>query len=427
MIPLLLACSALPPEPVPLDPVVLEPGVPWTVPERAPIGETLESAHPSEVGLDPEKLAVFASYAFARPESDPERDFQRTNAVVVLRHGKVVFEQYDRETTPETPLLTWSVTKSFGATVYGAAVKEGLIDVNQPACQTYAPMCEGGREHVRIADLLRMSSGLDWQETYETSPVFSSVMAMLYTRGAPDMAAYAAGKPLSVAPGVRWLYSSGDSNIASAALKQPLGERYADYPFTAISDPIGMKHATYERDGTGTHIASSYLYASGRDVARWGQLVLDDGVWNGDRLLAEGWVRFLTTLAPAFHTTPVNLEHHMSNPGAQWYVNLGDPERNLEPPWPALPADAFGASGHWGKFLWVIPSWDMVVVRLGDDRRYGCSYDVQPECEADISQPVFTKKRFLELLAAAVQPHEAPPLVPEPEEVPVVPDGEEVP
>lgn len=406
---LLLAACHTPPTHVPQPDVVLTPGVPWELPERAPFGARLPTATPEESGLDAAALEAFGDMAFTKLADDSERKGQRTNALVVLRHGKVVYERYDRGTTDRTPLLTWSVTKSFGATVMGAAVHEGLIDVNEPACTYYDPMCTGGREHIRMTDLLRMSSGLDWQETYETSPVFSSVMAMLYTAGAQDMAAYTAGKDVVAVAGTRWVYSSGDSNIASAALKRPLGERYADYPFTAIAEPIGMTTARYERDGAGTHVASSYLYASGRDVARWGQLMLDDGVWNGERLLAEGWVRYLSTIAPSFYTTEVNLEHHMSNPGAQWYVNLGDPERGLEKPWPALPEDAFGASGHWGKYLWVIPSWDMVVVRMGDDREYGCSYAVQPECVAD-KDAAFTKTYFLEKLAAAVQPHDAPPL-----------------
>ncbi|MCA9567629.1 MAG: serine hydrolase [Myxococcales bacterium] len=418
MLTLLLACST-PVEIVPQAAVVLTPGVPWNVPAREPIGAELAIADAEASGLDPEALAAFDAYAFSTREPDPERKFQRTNAIVILRHGRVVYERYARGTTPTTPLLTWSVSKSFGATVVGAAVHEGLVDVNQPACKTLPAMCSDGREHVRLTDLLQMSSGLDWQETYETSPVFSSVMAMLYTRGAPDMAAYVASKPLVASPGTRWVYSSGDSNVVSAALKAPLGDRYASYPFTAVAEPIGMSTLRYERDGSGTFVASSYVYASARDVARWGQLVLDDGVWNGRRLLAEGWVRYLTTLAPAFHTTPVDLEHHMANPGAQWYVNVGDPSRNLEKPWPMLPDDAFGASGHWGKAMWIIPSWDMVVVRLGDDRRYGCSWDVEPDCEPDPTLPLYAKHRLLGLLAAAVRPHEPPaPPVPEQEDAP---------
>lgn len=401
----LTACHT-PPAVIPMPDVVLEPGVPWSVPARAPI-ETLQTVAPAAAGLNPDKLALFDAYAFSQHGDQAKREGQRTNAIVVLRHGQIVYERYDRGVSADTPLLTWSVTKSFGASVYGAAVHEGLIDINKPVCTTYQPMCADGKQNIRYTDLLRMSSGLDWQETYETSPVFSSVMAMLYSYGSDDMAAYAAAKNLTAAPGTRWTYSSGDSNILSAALKKPLGDRYADYPYTALADRIGMTTARYEPDAAGTHVASSYLYASARDVARWGQLILDDGTWNGERLLAEGWVRYLSTLAPAFGTTEVGVEHHMNNPGAQWYVNVGDPTRGLAKPWPALPEDAFGASGHWGKFVWVVPSWDMVIVRMGDDRQYGCSYDVQPKCLAD-KQAAFTKTWFLELLANAVEPHEAP-------------------
>ncbi len=403
----LLGCTS--PPVWPLSPEVeLRPGVPWSLPARPRFGARLPTVAPEDAGLDPEALAAFDAYAFARPEHDPERRFQRTDAVVILRHGAVVYERYDRGTTEETPLLTWSVTKSFSAAVVGAAVHEGRIDVNEPICRYFSRLCRDGKDAIRLTDALRMSSGLEWRETYETSPVFSSVMAMLYTRGRADMAGYVATKPLVAAPGTRWLYSSGDSMLVSAALAGALGERYADYPFEAVADRIGMEGVVYERDGVGIHVASSYLYTTARGLARLGQLLLDDGMWNGERILAEGWTRYLTTLAPAFGTTPVTVEHHMHNPGAHWYVNVGDPERGLERPWPALPPDAFGASGHWGKAMWVIPSWDMVVVRLGDDRRYGCSYPVQPDCEPDTSSPVFTKAVFLEKLAAAVRPHAAP-------------------
>jgi CubicO group peptidase (beta-lactamase class C family) len=247
-------------------------------------------------------------------------------------------------------------------------------------------------------------------------------MGMIYTRGSDDMAAFAASRPVAHPAGTHWVYSSGDSNIFSAALKGPLGERYDTYPWTALFEPLGMQTAVYEQDAAGTFVASSYLYASARDLARWAQLMLDDGVWQGERILAPGWVRYSTTIAPAFYTTPVSYEHVSTNPGAQWYVNVGDPNRALEKPWPALPDDAFGASGHWGKFIWVIPSWDMVVIRFGDDREYGCSYPGQPECVEDV-QKAFTKVYFLEQLAAAVRPHDPPPVEAPPGDAPDDPDA----
>jgi len=395
MIPLLLAHALA-------QPPALQPGVAWTVPTRERWSGEWPTALPGESGMDPEKLQALIDYSFRRDGDAVNRKGQRTNALVILRHGKLVYEGYGRGTTPKTPLLTWSVSKSFGSTVVGAAVHQGLVALEDPACKHYPAMCSGGREKIRVTDLLRMSSGLRWEETYESSPIFSDVMGMLYTRGSADMAAFVASHRVEYPPGTHWSYSSGDSNLLSAVLRGPLGDRYEDFPWTAVVEPLGMDSAVYERDAAGTYVASSYLYASGRDLARIGQLWLDDGVWQGERILAEGWVRYSTTMAPAFYSTPVGYEHIRANPGAQWYPNLGDPDRGLDPPWPALPADAFGASGHWGKMIWVIPSWDMVVVRMGDDREYGCSYPGQPECVADKNR-AFTKIWFLELLAAAVQ------------------------
>lgn len=408
MLLLLAACSSAP-EPVDLPAVVLEPGVPWSLPWRPPMNDW-ELADPVASGLDPEALAALEAYSFRRDGDDDDRLGQRTNALVIVRHGRVVYEHYARDTTKDTPLLLWSVTKSLGNLLVGAAVHQGTIHPQDAACKHYTPMCSGGREHIRIGDLLQMSSGLTWAETYETSPVFSSVMGMLYTGGSHDMAAFAASQPPEFAPGTHWRYSSGDANIVSAALKSGLGARYDAHPWRALFDPLGMDSAVLERDAAGTYVTSSYAYTSARDLAKLGQLMLDDGIWNGERLLAEGWVRYSTTLAPAFHTTAVGFEHHKSNPGAQWYLNLGDPARGLEPPWPGLPPDAFGASGHWGKAMWVIPSWDMVVVRLGDDRRYGCGYPGEKKCDPNV-EAAFTKPLFTQKLGAAVRPH-APPEAP---------------
>lgn len=357
------------------------------------------AAAPDEVGFDTEALARLGDYAFRRDGGeDTEREGQRTNALLIQADGRVVYERYARGYDADDPLLTWSVTKSLAATLIGAAVHEGLMDINEPACAYYEPMCRGGRDAVRVSDLLRMSSGLAWDETYETSPVFSSVMAMLYTRGAGDMALFAAQQPLEAAPGTVWEYSSGSTNILMAALRGAVGaERYPTYPWEVLFDPLGMSTAVLERDGSGTFVGSSYLYASPRDMALWGQLILQDGVWEGERILAEGWVRYLGTMAPAFYSTPVGREHYSDNPGAQWYLNLGDPDRDLPPPWPGMPADAMGASGHWGKYLWVVPSWNAVIVRMGDDRAYGCSYPLQGDCVED-TEAAFTKVLFTERL-----------------------------
>ncbi|HGG57625.1 MAG TPA: class C beta-lactamase-related serine hydrolase, partial [Nannocystis exedens] len=230
-----------------------------------------------------------------------------------------------------------------------------------------------------------------------------SVMAMLYTRGRADMGGFVASRGLAHEPGTHWNYSSGDTVLLMRVLREALGdERNADYPWVALFDRIGMKSAVLERDAAGTFVGSSYLYASARDLAKWGFLLLNDGVWGGQRLLPEGWVRYTLTMAPAYYTTELTPDTVDDNPGAQVYLNLGDPGRDVPPPWPAAPADTFAAQGHWGKSIVVFPSLDMIAVRMGDDRVYACdSSSDAKNCEPDPNK-AYSKAHYIELLMAAL-------------------------
>jgi CubicO group peptidase (beta-lactamase class C family) len=275
--------------------------------------------------------------------------------------------------------------------------------VNDPVARYYPPADRDGVREIRFVDVLRMSSGLDWNETYETSPVFSSVMAMLYTRGRGDMAAFAASHDLVHPPGTHWSYSSGDTMLMMGALRGAVGEQeWPEYPWTALFDEIGVRSAVWECDGVGTFVGSSYLYASARDLAKWAFLYLNDGVWDGKRLLPEGWVAFTLTMAPAYYDTELTSGTIGDNPGAQVYLNHGDPKREVPKPWPMAPDDTFAAQGHWGKALFVFPSLDMIAVRLGDDRQYTCDRpDAADDCEPDVDK-AYSKNHFLGLLMATV-------------------------
>ncbi|MRG97171.1 serine hydrolase domain-containing protein [Polyangium spumosum] len=385
-------------------PVVLAGPPPFPVESRAEWPtQAWPTADPASVGIDPAALKKLDDYLFTRHGDDVDRKGQRTNAFVLVKDGKLVFERYARGTTAETSLLTWSVSKSFVNTLIGIAVGEGRFRVDEPAGKYYTALGPD-KQNVRITDLLRMSSGIDWNETYEASPVFSSVMAMLYTRGQDDMPRFVAGHGLAHAPGTRWSYSSGDTNVLLAALRATMSDaEYASYPWKALFLPLGMKSARFERDGAGNFVGSSYLYASARDLAKWGLLYLTDGVWEGKRLLPEGWVAYTLTMAPAYHTTDVPPPLWEDNPGAQVYLNVGDPARNIPRPWPAAPPDTFAALGHWGKSIFVIPSLDLVAVRLGDDREYGCSvHHASKGCVPD-REKAFTKGYYLELLSGLVK------------------------
>jgi len=332
---------------------------------------------PEKAGINREKLRNLEQYLFPEKVDEQTRLGIRTDAFVLVRGGSIVFERYARDFHRNRKHLVWSVTKSFVNTLVGMAVADGKIRVEDSAAKYYPALSGGGKDAILIDHLLRMSSGLFWSEGYESSPLKSSVVAMLYTRGRNDMAAFAAAQDLVYQPGTHWYYSSGTSNILTALVRnvynsptdapQP-GDRFEDLVFNRLFKAIGMRYTTFERDGAGTPVGSSYLYTTARDLARFGYLYLHDGVWQGRRLLPEKWVRYTTTMAPAYYTTDLNPEDAKDNPGAHWYINVGIPERGQPAPWPDAPADTFAALGHWGQSLYVIPSLDIVAVRLADDR-----------------------------------------------------------
>lgn len=225
------------------------------------------------------------AYAFP-PRTAPDRSGIRTDALLIIRDGRILHERYTAPTTAATAHLTWSVSKSVLATLMGVAQGEGRFQLEDPVTRFYPAM--RGHPGIRMADLLHWASGLDWQEDYEYAPLKSSVVAMLYTRGREDMAAYTAARGASASPGQRYLYSSGDSNLLAAALRGMLDAgQYPDYPWRALFTPLGIDSAVWERDRAGTYVGSSYLYLSARDLARIGLLMQRDGRWQGRQLLPK--------------------------------------------------------------------------------------------------------------------------------------------
>lgn len=299
------------------------------------------------------------AYAFAGRD-EHQRDGVRTDALLVIKDGRIVYEHYAAPTIRHTPHLTWSISKSVLATLLGVACREGRFALDDPVARFYPPM--QAHPEVRIEDLLHWASGLEWQEDYEYAPLHSSVVAMLYTRGPADMAAYTAARPAAVAPGQRFLYSSGDSNLLAAALRSMVGtERYGQYPWDALFTPLGITSAVWERDASGTLVGSSYLYMSARDLARIGLLMLREGRWQSQQMLAKDWV--------VFNRTPfanAAAQAGEATPGGHWWLN--QPLPGAGRPWPSAPADTFAALGHWGQALYILPHEQLVIVRFADDR-----------------------------------------------------------
>lgn len=358
-------------------------------------------------------IAALEAYAFP-PEldwADPERKGARTDGLLIVHHGVIIYERYGHGYTASTPHLAWSATKTFNAALIGIAAGEGLLDIQASVCE-YLPGVPEENCVIRVVDLLEFASGLDWHETYEgSSPTSSSVLAMLYGEGRGDMASFTLSHPRRDPPGVTFQYSSGDSNALSAIARKALEPKYGErFPWVKLLDPIGMRGVTWERDALGTYIGSSYLYATARDYARFGLLLREDGCWNGAPLLPDGWVDASAEVSVADRTKLIDADPEDVQ-GRQLWLNRTVPERGLnERPWPHVPEDAISALGHWGQAIVAIPSVDLVVVRTADDR-----------------DGSFSKDQLLALaMAVAGEGPLPPPLQPKPP-APPAPPGEELP
>lgn len=331
-------------------------------------------------------VEAFEEYLFTLVGADEERLGIRTDGVVVVHRGRIIYERYGRGFAQRNRHLAWSVSKSVLSAMVGVAVLRGDLTVEDSICDHYPQ--DGEICDVTVGDLLDWGSGLDWNEGYEDEPYYlSSVIAMLYGVGSVDMAAFVAGHGRAHRPGTMHRYSSGDSVLLSAVLAGALGPGLADsYPWELVFDPIGMESAVFERDQAGTFVGSSSVYATPRDLARFGYLFLRDGCWEGERILPEGWVAASTTPNPSFlaQPSPDWERDRGAVPGRHWWLNAPVPELMHESRWQTAPPDTFAALGHWGQTIFVIPSADLVLVRTADDRETG----------------VFDRERYLELALA---------------------------
>ena len=264
-------------------------------------------------------------------------------AFVVLHRGGVVAECYDKGIGRDTKLLSWSMAKSFANALIGLMVKDSLLDIHAPMD---IPEWQGdGRKAITLHDLMQMQSGLEWNEDYGAR---SDVNIMLHCER--DMGLYALSKPLEHKPGTYWQYSSGTTNIVMRYLRSrfPSEEAFIGYMRSRLFDPLGIVRPVFEQDLSGTFVGSSYLYATARDFARFGQLYLDDGCVGSERILPQGWVDYTRRPAAA------SGKHY----GAFFWLN-GNGK------FPDVPKDMFYCDGHDGQDIFIFPSHELVVVVLG--------------------------------------------------------------
>ena len=282
--------------------------------------------------------------------------------VAVVHDGKLVLLQDGAGIEPNTALLGWSMTKTVTGMLAYKKLTEAGIAVETPVVDAFpagrAPSWvqewqSDDRKTITVADLMFMRSGLALNEGYGPT---GDVVQMLY--GEPDMSGWAAQHPLDAAPGTSWEYLSASTNILAAVVRAQFAtdQEYVDYAYTELFEPIGLTTATLSTDASGTWVGSSYLWASTADWARLGQLMLNDGRWEGKQVIPAGWWKLAGT--PAMPTG----EGH--GYGAQtWIPGAADGGECAATP--GYPKDALLMEGHYGQVVAMIPSKKAVIVRLG--------------------------------------------------------------
>jgi CubicO group peptidase (beta-lactamase class C family) len=313
---------------------------------------------PLPADVDAGKLQAASDWAFNRPS--PE---QNTLSLLVVHKGRIIHERYADHVDMTTRTRTWSTAKSIASTLIGMLVDQGKLALDDPLPIEWLPRAPAGatdpRSRITLRHVLHMSSGL---ETIDNGGLeYATGSGMSYWAGASSVEG-ARSRGLIREPGTAWDYENYDTILAVYAMKLALGspEAYLAFPRTALFDKIGMRNTLVSTDRFGDFIFSSQIYTNARDLARHGLLYLNNGMWNGERLLSQEWINFVRTPAPA-------TKARGNQYGGQFWLV---PDDRMD-----VPKDAYATNGNRGQFTIIVPSHDLVIVRRGlDYGRQGFSH-----------------------------------------------------
>lgn len=340
-----MGCTVLPPHQAMADVADL----PYVA--HRPLPRDGAQAFPDGDRVELDRQGTHADFRSLRPVLDRSFDGETygegtvTAAVIVLKDGRIVAERYRPGFDVDTGYRTWSTAKSISAALLGIAAHKGLIDLDDPAAVPEWQYPGDPRSAIAWKHLLWMSSGLasGGNNTYAVYFGGQDVLSAVTTTG------------LEAEPGTRWKYANNDTLLLLRGLRHVLDDdlRYLRFPYDELLHRIGMHHTRMETDHHGNFVGSSQVYTTARDLARFGLLLANDGVWQGARLLPEGWVEFSRTEAPAREQVDGEWGY-----GAQFW---------LLDRMPGVPAGTFTTAGNKGQYVTVVPGKDLVIVRTGID------------------------------------------------------------
>ena len=319
---------------------------PWT--QMWPMGDAVPNT-PLAEGVDAAKVAEAVDAAF-----DPAEGL--TAAFVVTHRGRIIGERYGRGIDLHTPLESWSMGKSLTATLMGVLIQQGVYDLWQPAPVPEWQTEGDPRQAIRIADILRMSSGVRFRGVADPDldPALGYPDHLYVYTGTVNSFEWAATRPQQWPPNTIGRYRNSDPVLTNYLVRlgvEGRGDDYLSFPQRELFDKIGVRGMVLETDPYGNYLLQGYELAPARDWARLGNLYLQDGVWNGERILPEGYAEFVSTIAPAWEA-----DGRPIYGGFFWINTTGT--------FP-VPRDAYYMSGAGGQTTLIVPSHDLVVVRQG--------------------------------------------------------------
>jgi CubicO group peptidase (beta-lactamase class C family) len=331
-------------KPVPVSTTLPDPmSQPW------PMGDRTDPS-PADDGLDRDTLEAAVDAAFANPAA-------MTAAFLVVHKGKIVAERYAPGITKDTQLESWSMGKSLAATLFALLVKDGTYTLEQPAPVPLWQSPGDPRAAIRNIDLLRMSAGLKFLGNQEPGSNQTYPDHYYIYTGGIDAFHYSVTRPQEYPPNTDGRYRNSDpltiTYLAKLAVTKR-GEEFLTWPQRALFDRIGIRRQVLETDPHGNFLITGYDYGTARNWARIGLLYLQDGMWQGERILPEGWTTFVSTPAPAWKRPEY---------GGQFWLNRINTWN--------LPPETYFAAGAGGQNTWIVPSHDLVIVRMGHMRGQG--------------------------------------------------------
>ena len=315
------------------------------VPDHAGVPPLSASATPDALWPTGERVQLSENRRLQAVLNDPILQGPGMRAIVVVHDGRIIAETYGESFTASTPLLGWSMTKTINAALVALAIKDGKLSLDRKGL--FPQWAGDARAEISVADLMAMSSGLEWNEDQGivTDPGRSEFLVR-------DAVAFASGKALVAASGTKFYYGSGSAILLARIWQNAIGAAARAYPQERLFKPLGMTSAVLESDPSGTFLGDGFLYANAHDWARFGEFLRLGGEWNGQQLLPPGFVNYMRSPVPASDAG----HGPVYGRGQLWLApGLGF----------SLPGDAFMLNGILRQTITIIPSRKLVILRMG--------------------------------------------------------------